>query len=241
MNYSLNLGHMYPDLLNLYGDRGNIMAIMKRCMWRGIDIKLHEFGIKETVDFEQMDICFIGGGSDKEQIIVGKTLLSYKEQMRNFIESDGVVVAICGGYQLLGEYYQSQLGQVDGLDILKIRTEKGSKRLIGNVAIDSPFGKVVGFENHGGYTYIDGYEPFGKVLAGYGNNDQDKAEGILYKNVIGTYLHGPLLPKNPHITDQIILKALKRKYGDDVQLEVLDDEVELRAQHSMLKRLGVEI
>ena len=234
---NLKIAHLYPELLNLYGDRGNIISLKKRAEWRGIDMDVKEYRLTDKIDFENIDILFIGGGSDREQLLVCHRLKEIKDDFKNYVENNGVVVAICGGYQLLGKYYKMKNETIDGLEILDIHTESGKGRLIGNVVIESNFldRPIVGFENHGGRTYIEKHNPLGKVIYGNGNNDDDKVEGVLYKNVIGTYLHGPLFPKNPHLCDYIIKKALQNKYGE-VELEELEDSVEFAANDYIVNR-----
>lgn len=234
---NLKIAHLYPELLNLYGDRGNIISLKKRAEWRGIDVEVKEYKLADEIDFENIDILFIGGGSDREQLLVCQRLKEIKKDFKNYVENNGVVTAICGGYQLLGKYYKMKEETVEGLDILDIYTESGEGRLIGNVVIETEFldRPIVGFENHGGRTYIENHNSLGKVVYGNGNNDNDKAEGVLYKNVIGTYLHGPLFPKNPHLCDYIIKKALQNKYGE-VELEELDDSVEFAANDYVVNR-----
>lgn len=234
---NLKIAHLYPELLNLYGDRGNIISLKKRAEWRGIDVEVKEYKLADEIDFENIDILFIGGGSDREQLLVCQRLKEIKKDFKNYVENNGVVTAICGGYQLLGKYYKMKDETVEGLEILDIYTESGEGRLIGNVVIETEFldRPIVGFENHGGRTYIENHNSLGKVVYGNGNNDNDKAEGVLYKNVIGTYLHGPLFPKNPHLCDYIIKKALQNKYGE-VELEELDDSVEFAANDYIVNR-----
>lgn len=234
---NLKIAHLYPELLNLYGDRGNIISLKKRAEWRGIDVEVKEYKLADEIDFENIDILFIGGGSDREQLLVCQRLKEIKKDFKNYVENNGVVTAICGGYQLLGKYYKMKEETVEGLDILDIYTESGEGRLIGNVVIETEFldRPIVGFENHGGRTYIKNHNPLGNVVYGNGNNDNDKAEGVLYKNVIGTYLHGPLFPKNPHLCDYIIKKALQNKYGE-VELGELDDSVEFAANDYIVNR-----
>lgn len=238
----LNICHMYPDLLNLYGDRGNVMAFQRRCLWRGIEAKIHAVSIGDPVNFSQMDFVFLGGGSDREQNLMAVDLTERAGDLREAIEQGLAVLAICGGYQLLGKYYRTLNGEViPGLDILDLYTEGGTKRLIGNVAVEINLEgrqtKITGFENHSGRTYLGkSLQPLGKVLSGYGNNGEDGWEGARYKNVLCSYLHGPLLPKNPFITDYLIAKALERKYPG-MALEPLDDRLEEAANEVMLKRL----
>lgn len=197
----ITIGHLYPDLLNLYGDRGNIQCMRKRCQWRGIDAETIEYQLEDRIDFSALDIVLLGGGSDREQMLVCDRLRSIQKDFRDYVEDNGVVIAVCGGYQLLGHYYNTDDGRIEGLSLVDLYTEQGSPRLIDNIVLENDKFSlpIVGFENHGGRTYIGDNEPFGKVLYGSGNNGEDKAEGVLYKNVVGTYLHGPLLPKNPHI------------------------------------------
>ena len=226
----ITIGHLYPDLLNLYGDRGNIACLMQRCIWRGIEAETIEFNTGDVIDFSKLDIVLLGGGSDREQAIVCKNLLEIQSQFKEYVEDDGVVIAVCGGYQLLGKYYKTDDGMIEGLNLVDIYTEQEEGRLIDNIVLESPLADmpVVGFENHGGRTYINGNQPFGKVLYGSGNDGKSGYEGVIYKNVIGTYLHGPLLPKNPQICDYLIQKALERQYGS-VQLSPLDDSQEKEA------------
>ncbi|MFZ5650815.1 MAG: type 1 glutamine amidotransferase [Bacillota bacterium] len=239
----LNVCHMYPDLLNLYGDRGNIIAFSRRCQWRDIQVELFQVNIGDKVNISQMDFVFLGGGSDREQNLMAADLMERSGQLQEAIESGLVVLAICGGYQLLGKYYKTLEGEViPGLGILDLYTEGGQTRLIGNVALEVELGgvkkRITGFENHSGRTRLGNLEPMGRVLTGHGNNGEDKMEGARYKNVICTYLHGPFLPKNPFITDYLISGALKRKYGV-AGLEPLDDSIENSANQVMLDRLKV--
>lgn len=237
----LNICHMYPDLLNLYGDRGNIMAFSRRCLWRGIQVEVHPVSIGDTVNFSRMDFVFLGGGSDREQNLMAVDLMDRTGELREAIEDELVVLAICGGYQLLGKHYRTLAGDViPGLDILDLYTEGGQKRLIGNVAVEVDIegvrSKITGFENHSGRTFLGNLEPLGKILAGHGNNGRDGGEGARYKNVLCSYLHGPLLPKNPLVTDHLISRALQRRYGE-VTLEPLNDSLEDSANKVMLTRL----
>jgi len=233
----VTIGHLYPDLLNLYGDRGNIQCLMQRLIWRGIEAETIEFELEDDIEFDKLDIVLLGGGSDREQKIVCSRLKEIKDDFTKYVDRGGVVIAICGGYQLLGESYRMGDEIIKGLHIINIRTEAGVGRLIGNIVIQSELFDLplVGFENHGGRTIINDTKPLGKVLTGYGNNDNAGVEGIIYKNVIGTYLHGPILPKNPHLCDYLLEKALFNKYGN-VELTSLDDEVELKANKFIYDR-----
>ena len=219
----LTIGHLYPELLNLYGDRGTIICMVQRLKRRGIDAELRE----------------LGGGSDREQLLVCNRLKKIKKDFIDYVEQGGVVLAICGGYQLLGNYYKMGDETIEGLGVVNIHTERGDSRLISNIVLQSDLFPlpIVGFENHGGRTFIEDYQPLGKVLSGHGNNDKDKSEGIVYKNVIGTYLHGPLLPKNPHLCDYLLQTALNRRFGK-VELPELDDKDELAANHYIVKRFA---
>jgi hypothetical protein len=227
----LTIGHFYPDLLNLYGDRGNIRCMVKRLEWRGLEAEVKEYKLHDTIDFSELDIVLLGGGSDREQRLVCGELQTIKPAFQQYVEDGGVVLAICGGYQLLGSYYQIGEEKVPGLGLVELTTTQGNGRLIGNITIQSELFEqpITGFENHGGRTSIGSCTPLGKVVHGYGNADNKDYEGVIYKNVIGTYLHGPLLPKNPQLCDYLLLTALRRKYGDNVKLTKLDDSAELRA------------
>ena len=237
----ITIGHLYPDLLNLYGDRGNIACMMKRCQWRGIEAEMIEFNTGDEIDFCGLDIVLLGGGSDREQAIVCQNLLKIQKQFQEYVEDNGVVIAVCGGYQLLGRYYKTDDGMIEGLNLVDIYTEQEEGRLIDNIVLQSELADmpVVGFENHGGRTYINDNKPFGKVLYGSGNDGKSGYEGVVYKNVIGTYLHGPLLPKNPQICDYLIQRALERKYGP-MTLLPLDDSQEQEANEYIYRRFVKE-
>ncbi|WP_283681163.1 type 1 glutamine amidotransferase [Parablautia sp. Marseille-Q6255] len=233
----IKIGHLYPDLLNLYGDRGNIQCMKKRCEWRGIEAQVQEFHISDQVDFSDLDIVLLGGGSDREQMLVCEKLKTIREDFNEYVVDNGVVIAVCGGFQLLGHYYDTENGRIEGLSLVDLYTEQESPRLISNIVIENDAFEypIVGFENHGGRTYIGENQPLGKVLFGHGNNGKDGVEGVLYKNVVGTYLHGPLLPKNPHVCDYLIRHALERRYGRS-ELEPLDDAQELEANRYIVER-----
>ena len=243
MQKSITILHMFPDLLNLYGDKGNIECMRKRLNWRGIEANIKQCTYDEKqIDLSGADIIFLGGGSDREQKIVCSALLQYKKQLKEYVENGGVLVAVCGGYQLLGKYYALPDEKIEGLDILDIYTEHGSPRLIGNIILKSDDfeQEIIGFENHGGRTFIGSHTPLGKVVKGFGNTGESGAEGVCYKNVIATYLHGPLFPKNPWLCDKILEKALKRKYPDFSTLDTLDDEMEIKANKYMKKLIMSE-
>lgn len=238
MSMKLKIYHMYPDLLNLYGDLGNVTCLRQRCQWRGIHVEVVGFGMNHEAPLTDGDLFFIGGGSDRGQNIVYSHLLNYSKQMEDLIEDCAPVLAICGGYQLLGEkYIDAEGNDVPGLGIFDYHTRSEEGRLIGNIIIKNSLGlspeTMVGFENHGGRTYHD-YQPLGEVVVGYGNNSKDHQEGMVYQNCIGTYLHGPLLPKNPHLADHLIIKAIERKYGLK-ELSQLPDEQEYSAHNKVLQ------
>ncbi len=209
----LNICHLYPDLLNVYGDIGNILVLKYRAQQRGIKINVSNVSIKDSFPIDKYDIALFGGGQDYEQSIVSKDMVeTKKDDLTEYIEKGKVLLAICGGYQLLGKYYTTPEGEkLDGLDILDIYTEGGDIRFIGNTVIkNEEFNETyVGFENHSGRTYIGNLKPLGKVIAGYGNNGEDQEEGCIYKNTFCTYFHGSLLSKNPELADRLLSTALK--------------------------------
>lgn len=236
---TLRIAHLYPELLNLYGDGGNILVLRKRLEWRGIGCEVREVHIDDRPSFSDVDIVFIGGGSDREQRIVCEHLLAERSELAAYVEDGGVLAAVCGGYQLLGHSYLMGDEKVEGLSLVDLYTDRGSPRLIGNIAIESRISAqpIVGYENHGGRTHLgEGVEPLGRVVHGHGNDDESGYEGCLYKNIVGTYIHGPLLPKNPGVADYLIGRALERRYGD-AMLESLDDAFELAANDTMYQRL----
>lgn len=239
----IKIAHLFPDLLNIYGDRGNILTISRRCSWRGIEVEIFEPGLDDDIDPEKYDFYFMGGGQDQQQITVAARLREIAPQIKEAVESGAVILAICGGYQLLGHYYQPFNGdKLEGISVIDAYTVAGNTRFIGNVTIelDESFDikpkTLVGFENHSGLTYLsDSIKPFGKVIVGNGNNGKDSTEGAVYKHVYGTYLHGSLLPKNPHFADLLIMQALSRRYGQ-VVLDPLEDTVELQAHDKAVGR-----
>lgn len=241
----LRIVHLYPDLLNLYGDSGNLKVLLQRCAWRGIPAELVEIHYGDEFDLSGADIIFMGGGPDREQHLASQEILKNKEQLVEYVENDGVLLAICGGYQILGKNWLMGDEIVEGLGIIDaetLRAKKGFDRLIENIALVSLLASrpVIGYENHAGRTHLgEGLEPFGQVVSttGHGNDDKSGADGVRYKNVIGTYLHGPLLGKNPEIADWLLKTALSRKFEENVKLEPLDDSVELNANGFMANRL----
>ena len=244
----LIIGHFYPDLLNLYGDRGNVLALYRRATLRGIKTEVRSISVGDDLKAEDVDIAFLGGGQDMEQNIMVNDLVNVKGPViKDMIESGVVFLCICGGYQMLGRYYKEITGfTLNGLGFLDLYTEGRPERFINDTVYELKTDKgetvtVVGFENHSGRTYFgegkDGLkkvEPFMKVITGHGNNSEDGYEGAVYKNTFCTYSHGSLLPKNPEITDMLLERALKRKYGEDYVLPPLDDSVEQRAKKQAL-------
>jgi CobQ-like glutamine amidotransferase family enzyme len=236
------VGWLYPDLMNIYGDRGNVVTLLKRAEWRGIDARLVELRKGWAGTMEDIDVFFFGGGQDREQALVYDDLLERKAlPLGRAIAEGAAMLAVCGGYQLLGRYYQTAEGdRYPGIGLVDLHTVGGGSRCIGNAVIDvSDLGlspsTLVGFENHSGRTFLgEGVAPLGQVRSGFGNNGEDGAEGLASGNIFGTYLHGSLLPKNPHLADLILRRALSRRGIKD--LSPLDDSLEIRAHHAILDR-----
>lgn len=237
----LTICHLYPDLLNVYGDVGNVLILKYRAALRGINVNIVNCSLNENIYKENTDIIFFGGGQDYEQSIVSNDLNTVKkDSLIDYIEEGKVFLAICGGYQLLGKYYTAPNGEkIDGLGILNIYTEGGDNRFIGNTEIfNEQFNETyVGFENHSGRTYINDHMPLGKCIHGYGNNGEDGSEGCIYKNTFGSYFHGSFLSKNPEFADRLISLALKNKYGENIYLEPMNDHFELKAKKAIIERL----
>lgn len=238
----LVIGWLYGTKMNIYGDRGNVVALEKRAQWRGIDVEVREIGMGEAIP-DDIDIFFWGGGQDQEQVAVAKDIAGAKgEAIRSAVENGAALLAICGGYQLLGHGYQPHDGEyLPGVGLFDADSIAGPTRFIGNVVIESDaFGSLVGFENHSGLTQLQGdTKPLGKVTIGSGNNGKDGTEGALYKNAIGCYLHGSLLPKNPRITDWLLQAGLRHRYGENVEFPALDDALENAAHSSASGRARV--
>lgn len=283
--YNLTIGWLYPDLMSIYGDRGNIIALQKRCEWRGIGVEVVPIDQSSTIQqLKSCDLLVMGGAQDRQQAIVAKDLQKKKSTLSEMIESSVPGLYICGGFQYLGKYYKEADGTIiDQLGILDVWTENpGGKRLIGNISIEAdsswlvargnstshplPPTTIVGFENHGGRTRLGStVKPLGRVIKGYGSNAEDHTEGAVYKNSIGTYLHGPILPKNPFLADWLIQKALEKKYNlpvvisndlpagrqemrdlkeisrsarnDTIVLSALDDTIADMAREGILKKM----
>jgi len=240
----LRIGHLYGEEMNIYGDRGNIITLVRRAAWRGIDARVETIGPGESAHLASYDLLFWGGGQDRDQALIFRDLVEKKAApLRDAVSTGVVVLAVCGGYQLLGSYYVTADGQrIDGLGLLDLHTVPGPRRNIGNVLVETTdLGleprTLVGFENHSGRTYLGtGVRPLGRVQVGAGNNGQDLTEGVAEGNVFGTYLHGSLLPKNPHFADHLLERALRRKHPG-LQLKALDDTVELAAHREMAARI----
>ncbi|MBF4468970.1 MAG: glutamine amidotransferase [Methanobrevibacter arboriphilus] len=253
----LEVVNMYPDILNIYGDIGNLICIKNRCEWRGIDINIKNFTIDKETNLEDSDMILIGGGSDKGQDIISDHILNQRNSLESFIEAKKPILAICGSYQIFGNYYLNPYNEkIPCLEIFEMETISKKERLTGDILIsnnlrsDSLFKSkqsynltdIIGFENHGGRTYHN-YDPLGNVKVGFGNNGEDGEEGMIYKNFIGSYLHGPILPKNPHIADYMIFNALKNKYDIDylneniLNLKDIDDSIEINAHNIMKNRI----
>ena len=238
---NLILGHLYPSLMNVYGDRGNIRCLQRRCAARGISLEVMPLEIGDTVAPDQFDILFMGGAQDHEQRLVASDLAEHKSgPLREAVERGVVFLGVCGGFQLAGRFYRSGEGeQLSGagiFDLYTLHPGASSKRLIGNLAAELEGGTLVGFENHGGRTYLGPRaEPLARVVRGFGNDGVSGFEGARYKNAFGCYLHGPVLPKNPALADRIIALAMENRYGEAI-LGPLDDAIELRAHDEALHR-----
>ena len=252
----LRICYLYPDLMDTYGDIGNIIALKKRCATRNIKVEIVNKSLNDKIEKDKFDLFFFGGGQDKIQILVGKDLQKKRENLINSIEKGAVLLSICGGYQLLQKYFRTVSGEtIKGIGLFDAHTEGSDERMIQNLWIDLSKNikdeikeiyptvdkkqlttDLIGFENHSGKTYLGkNLKPLGTVIKGAGNNGEDKTEGAIYKNAFGCYLHGSLLPKNPHFADYLIAKALERRYGQ-IKLEPLDDSIEWQAHKAAIKR-----
>lgn len=247
----LIIGYLYGDLMNIYGDTGNIIALKKRTQWRGIDVEVKNISTGGKLKKGETDIYFFGGGQDQAQGIVATDLVKSGKGkvIKSEVERGVPLLAICGGYQLLGEYYTPHKGpKLEGVGLFPTYTIASHNRMIGNIVINvhsSQFtvkltnNYLVGFENHSGKTYLRKVaKPLGKVISGFGNNGEDQTEGCVYKNAIGCYMHGSLLPKNPELADWLIQKALETKYGKGVQLKPLDDSFENQAHIAAIQKFS---
>jgi len=238
-DYKIKIMHLYPNLLNLYGDKGNIATLLRRLEWRGIDAEVEEVFEADVLDFSFADIVFLGGGTEREVRLVLEQLIKKKDELKAFVDSEKTILAVCEGFEMLGEYFYMNDERLSGLGILDIRSEKATdqKRILGDTVIECDgIGYVVGFENHGGRTDIGSNNALGKIVRGGGNNGESGCEGLRYKNLFATHLHGPILPKNPKLCDAILEVTLKKKYADFAGLKPLDDEVENMANAYIVTR-----
>jgi CobQ-like glutamine amidotransferase family enzyme len=240
----LRLVHLYPDLMSVYGDRGNVLTLVRRAEWRGISIDVRELSIGDDLDPEAADLIFFGGGQDLEQAVVSPDFLEQKgEAVRLAVEDGAALLSVCGGYQLLGQSYTTVDGQeLPGAGLFDVRSVPGPKRHIGNVLVETHLDgqprTLVGFENHSGRTYLSGgVKPLGRPVVGAGNNGEDGTEGAVYLNAIGCYLHGSLLPKNPWLADWLLAAALRHRTKEPVALAPLDDRLEEQAHQSVAARI----
>lgn len=233
----LTIGWLYGTKMNIYGDRGNVLALAQRARWRGLTPDIREIGLGEPIP-DDIDVFFFGGGQDQEQVAVSRDLQGEKgERIRNAVERGAALLSVCGGYQLLGhEYRPNDAERLPGIGLFDARSTAGPRRFIGNVIVASRWGSLVGFENHSGLTYLGkDAEPMGTVEVGHGNNGTDGTEGVVYKNAIGCYLHGALLPKNPVLTDWLIAAGIRSRGGSS-PLPPLDDSIETSAHASAIAR-----
>jgi CobQ-like glutamine amidotransferase family enzyme len=228
----IRVGHLYPDYLNIYADRGNIAVLAQRAARRGHELEVRAIGMGDAVPVGEIDLYYVGGGQDREQALVAHDLTGKSQQLREAVERDAAFLAVCGGYQLLGRFYRDVAGEeLPGIGILPLHTVAGERRMIGDVLLDCAWAgeTLAGFENHAGRTMLDeGAEPLGRVVSGFGNDGASGFEGCRYRNVYGTYLHGPLLPRNPWFADRVLSDALAHA-GAPEALEPLPDELERQA------------
>ena len=226
----LVIAHLYPDEMNIYGDNGNVLTLVKRLEWRGLGVRVDRVELGQKYDFTAADLVFGGGGQDRGQSIVAADLQKRSQVLHRAAETCVVMLLVCGLYQLFGRRFVTSDGAViPGIGIFAAETIAGQERLIGNVVVKSSFGRLVGFENHSGQTkLLEGQAALGEVIKGFGNDSRSRQEGAQIDNVFGTYLHGPILPKNPILADQLIKLALQRRYPK-LSLDSLDDRLETRA------------
>jgi lipid II isoglutaminyl synthase (glutamine-hydrolysing) len=230
------IGHLYPDYLNIYADRGNIAVFERRAAWRGIELEVDEIGPGDEVRAGSHDLLYVGGGQDREQALIAPDLAAKGEGIKAAVEAGAALLAVCGGYQLLGRFYRDRSGaELPGAGLFPLHTVAGERRMIGDVLLDCELetGRrrtLAGFENHAGRTYLDeGAEPLGRVVAGFGNDGESGYEGCRVGRAVGTYLHGPLLPRNPWLADWLLVQALARRTGAPPELEELPDSLEAEA------------
>jgi CobQ-like glutamine amidotransferase family enzyme len=229
----ITVGHLYPDYLNIYADRGNISVLVERARVRKHELEVVPIGLGEPVPAGRIDLFYVGGGQDREQALVAADLVAKGEALAEAIEGGGAFLGVCGGYQLLGRFYRDRAGtELPGIGLLPVHTVAGERRMIGDVLLDCEWAgrTLAGFENHAGRTHLDEEaEPLGRVLAGFGNDGSSGYEGCRLGRVYGTYLHGPLLPRNPWFADLLLADALAHRTGEAVELEPLADALEANA------------
>jgi lipid II isoglutaminyl synthase (glutamine-hydrolysing) len=230
---NIRVGHLYPDYLNIYADRGNIAVLARRAAWRGHELDVDAIGMGDSIAPGAHDLYYLGGGQDREQLLVADDLAAKAEPLKEAVAGGAAVLAVCGGYQLLGRGYRGFHGEdMPGVGLLPLETVAGERRMIGDVLLETELGPVAGFENHAGRTYLDpGAEPLGRVVSGFGNDGESGFEGCRFERAIGTYLHGPLLPRNPRLADWLLAQALAHRTGGEApELAPLADELEAQAQ-----------
>lgn len=259
MQKEIIVGYLYPEYMNIYGDTGNIRALQFRANLRGIKVSIKSVSKSSEIHPKESDILFFGGGQDEQQGFVARDIQKYKDEIREQVEKGIPALTVCGGYQLFGKYYRPFEGEdLPGLDIFDIQTNASNTRMIDNLCvkteqsllreINSIYSSeinipktLVGFENHSGQTTLNSGSSLGKPLYGFGNNESKMTEGYRYKNAFGTYMHGSLLPKNPHFADFLLFKALETKYHEPIKLQVLDDSLEYQAHQYMCNKLGIHV
>jgi lipid II isoglutaminyl synthase (glutamine-hydrolysing) len=237
------VGHLYPDYLNIYADRGNLAVFSRRAAWRGHELEVRALGVGDDIDLGEHDLFYIGGGQDREQALIAPDLAAKGEALMAAVADGAALLAVCGGYQLMGRFYRDQQGvKQPGVGLLPLHTVAGERRMIGDVLLESELEPghphtLAGFENHAGRTYLDeDAEPLGRVIVGFGNDGESGYEGCRLGRAVGTYLHGPLLPRNPWLADWLLAQALSRTSGDVSAFEPLADELEAEAHRVSARR-----
>jgi CobQ-like glutamine amidotransferase family enzyme len=243
MKMKIVLGHLYPDYLNIYADRGNMAVLERRAAWRGIVLDYRPISLGDTVRAGDYDLLYIGGGQDREQAMIAPDLATKAEAVANAVSDGAALLAVCGGYQLMGRFYRDRSGvELPGIGLLPVYTIAGERRMIGDVLLECRLEPglartLAGFENHAGRTFLEeGTEPLGRVVAGFGNNGEDGFEGCRLGRALGTYLHGPLLPRNSWLADWLLAQALAHRLGEAPPLEPLPDEFEPDAHRVSAQR-----